>query len=66
MGRQCRYYTAKGLDNDCANTPIRGLNAALPTATIWNRSGARKENSMAFLTRRITTKPEGRLLWRGG
>ena len=29
--------------------PTEGLNAALPTATIWNRSGARKENNIAFL-----------------
>ena len=66
MGRQRRHRTAKGLDNDRADTPTGGLNAALPAATIWNRSGARKENRMAFLTRRTTTKPEGRLLWRGG
>ena len=60
--KQRRYYTAKGLDNDHADIPTGGLNAALPTATIWNRSGAKKENSMAFLTRRTTTKPKGRLL----
>ena len=29
--------------------PMGGLNAALPTATIWNRSSIKKENSIAFL-----------------
>ena len=66
MGRQRQHYTAKGLDNNRANMPTGEFNAALPAAIIWNRSGARKENSMAFLTRRTTTKPKGRLLWRGG
>ena len=40
--------------------------AAPPTVTVWNRSSTEKENNMAFLARRITTKPKGRLLWRGG
>ena len=62
MGRQCWHCTAKGLDNDHADMPMGELNAALPAATIWNRSGAKKENGMAFLTRRTTTKPKGRLL----
>ena len=43
------HHTAKGLDNDRADMPTGGLNAALLAATIWNRSGARKENSIAFL-----------------
>ena len=43
------HCTVKGLNNNRANTPIGGLNAALPIATIWNRSGAKKENSIAFL-----------------
>jgi len=33
---------------------------APPAVTIWNRSDARKDN-VAFLTGRITIKPEGRL-----
>ena len=40
--------------------------AAPPAVTVWNKSGAKKENNIAFLTRRITTKPKSRLLWRGG
>ena len=45
----CWHCTAKGLDNDRADTPMGGLNAALPAAIVWNRSSARKENSIAFL-----------------
>ena len=36
--------------------------AAPPAVTVWNRSGAGKENNIAFLTRRTTIKPKGRLL----
>ena len=36
--------------------------AALPAVTVWNRSSTKKENNIAFLTRRTTIKPKGRLL----
>jgi len=45
----------------CCFTAANRLLAALPAATIQNGSSARKENNVAFLTGRTTTKPEGRL-----
>ena len=40
--------------------------ATPPAVIVWNKSSTKKENNMAFLTKRTTTKPKGRLLWRGG